>query len=380
MENTQEMHSELFTALRKNISLAVHGDMRRLKTLTWAVLGLCSSKSANISDWTEVVISRARYAASRERRFQRWLHNEHITPDTFYPPLLKAALADWDQDQRAYVALDTSVLSNGYVLIRTALIYRGRALPVAWRVIKHSSATVSYEDYSPVLEQTKKALPEKLEIVLLAEAEDKMSQGDYDGAIQDLGDIVTGNEDQAEDFFKKGNHFLMEQKFSKAIVAFKKAIKLNSLFIKAYTGIAEAYKLKGDMDSYKAFLQKAADEYARLDDFLEVRKIFSQILKCDANAPNPYNTLGINLRKEGKYPQALEAYKQALNLDPNDENIHYNVAKSYYFANEMERTRHSLEQALTINPDFQEARDFYRKVTGGDWDPDGRSMIQKQVL
>lgn len=169
MENTQEMHSELFTALRKNISLAVHGDMRRLKTLTWAVLGLCSSKSANISDWTEVVISRARYAASRERRFQRWLHNEHITPDTFYPPLLKAALADWDQDQRAYVALDTSVLSNGYVLIRTALIYRGRALPVAWRVIKHSSATVSYEDYSPVLEQTKKALPEKLEIVLLAD-------------------------------------------------------------------------------------------------------------------------------------------------------------------------------------------------------------------
>jgi len=220
----------------------------------------------------------------------------------------------------------------------------------------------------------------EIEDNLLAEAEDKMSQGDYDGAIQDLGDIVTGNEDQAEDFFKKGNHFLMEQKFSKAIVAFKKAIKLNSLFIKAYTGIAEAYKLKGDMDSYKAFLQKAADEYARLDDFLEVRKIFSQILKCDANAPNPYNTLGINLRKEGKYPQALEAYKQALNLDPNDENIHYNVAKSYYFANEMERTRHSLEQALTINPDFQEARDFYRKVTGGDWDPDGRSMIQKQVL
>lgn len=220
----------------------------------------------------------------------------------------------------------------------------------------------------------------EIEDNLLAEAEDKMSQGDYDGAIQDLGDIVTGGGDQAEDYFKKGNHFLVEQKFSKAIVAFKKAIKLNSLFIKAYTGIAEAYKLKGDLDSYKAYLQKAADEYARLDDFLEVRKIFSQILKCDANAPNPYNTLGINLRKEGKYLQALEAYKQALNLDPNDENIHYNVAKSYYFANEIEKTRHSLEQALTINPDFQEARDFYRKVTGGDWDPDGRSMIQKQVL
>ena len=219
----------------------------------------------------------------------------------------------------------------------------------------------------------------EIEDRLIAEAEDKMAQGDYDGAIEDLGEVFSGNSEQAEDYFKRGSQYLVEHKFAKAIVAFKKAIKLNSLFIKAYTGIAEAYKLKGDMDKYKVYLQKAADEYARLDDFIEVRRIFSRILKCDANAPNPYNTLGINLRKEGKYQQALEAYKQALNLDPNDENIHYNVAKSYYFANEIDKTKHCLEQALSINPEFQEASDFYRKVAGHDWDPDGKSMIQKQT-
>jgi hypothetical protein len=34
------------------------------------------------------------------------------------------------------LALDTSQLPLGYVLIRLSLIYRGRAIPVAWRIIK----------------------------------------------------------------------------------------------------------------------------------------------------------------------------------------------------------------------------------------------------
>ena len=68
-----------------------------------------------------------------------------------------------------YVALDTSVLPNGYVLIRTSLVYRGRALPIAWRVLKHSSASVSYDDYEIVLQQTRDALPSEMVIVLLAD-------------------------------------------------------------------------------------------------------------------------------------------------------------------------------------------------------------------
>jgi hypothetical protein len=169
MGDSVQMYRTLISALWAHIPRCVFGDVRRLMTLAWAVIGLCLTKKVSFNHWGEVVTSNAQYAASHERRFRRWLNNKCVVPATFYPPLLQAALADWQAGERVYVALDTTVLPGGYVLIRTALIYRGRALPVAWRVLKHDSAAVSYADYEPVLRQTRQALPQGLVIVLLAD-------------------------------------------------------------------------------------------------------------------------------------------------------------------------------------------------------------------
>jgi hypothetical protein len=132
-------------------------------------VGLCLTKTINFNKWGEGVISNAQYAASHQRRFQRWLRNEHVKPVPFYELLLKVALGTWKLTDIIYLALDTSVLPKGYVLIRSSLVYRGRAIPVSWRVFKHGSATVGYEDYAPVLEQALALLPKGLRIVLLAD-------------------------------------------------------------------------------------------------------------------------------------------------------------------------------------------------------------------
>jgi hypothetical protein len=163
------MYRTLFTAFLEHIPPSVFGDTRRLKVLAWAVIGLCITQEVSFNQWGEVVISSAKYAASYMRRFERWLYNRYIEPSTFYPPLLRAALTDWQPGKRMYVPLDTSVLPNGYVLIRTSLVYRGRALPIAWRVFKHDRAEVGYADYKVVLEQTRAALPKGAVVVLLGD-------------------------------------------------------------------------------------------------------------------------------------------------------------------------------------------------------------------
>ena len=170
MTDSRQMFGTLMRAFLLNLPRSTWGDIRRLVTLAWAVVGLCVSRKASLSSWGEAVESQAKQAASHTRRFQRWVDNTHVHIQALYAPLVRAALADWKATGRAYVALDVSVIKGSpFVLIRTSLIYRGRAIPLAWRVLKHASATVGYAGYEPVLEQTLACLPPGLDVVFMAD-------------------------------------------------------------------------------------------------------------------------------------------------------------------------------------------------------------------
>ena len=168
--DARQMFSTLMRAFLQHLRRAVWGDIRRLVVLAWAVVALCLTKKVSLPGWSEVIESRARYAASPVRRFARWLDNAHVESQVFYAPLARAALADWQPTGRLYLALYASVIKGSpYVLVRVSLIYRGRAIPLAWRVLEHASASVGFADYVGVLEQTCACLPVGLEVVLLAD-------------------------------------------------------------------------------------------------------------------------------------------------------------------------------------------------------------------
>jgi len=166
MESTPQLYDTIIQVLRQ---YAPCRDVRHLKTLAWMMVGVILSGQIHLSAWTVYVRSRARYAASVIRRFRRWLANDRVDVAALYNPLIQQALADWGP-HRLYVALDTSMIWNTYCLIRFSLIYRGRAIPLAWKVVVHSSATIAYEVYAPLLDQLAALLkPHPGAIVLLAD-------------------------------------------------------------------------------------------------------------------------------------------------------------------------------------------------------------------
>jgi hypothetical protein len=170
MSDSHHLFIRLMFAFTKRIPRSAWGDIRRLVVLAWAVVGLTFSKKVSFSGWGEVVESQAQYAASHARRFSRWMHNQQVSVPVWYAPLVQSTLLDWAQGPRAYLALDASVLDGtGLVLIRVGLIYRGRAIPLAWRVLEHASAMVGFEDYRAVLEHVQQSLPEGLRPTLLAD-------------------------------------------------------------------------------------------------------------------------------------------------------------------------------------------------------------------
>lgn len=198
------------------------------------------------------------------------------------------------------------------------------------------------------------------------DAREMVDMGNFDDAIEAFEEIVS-EQNLARKYYDMGCKYLVKQKYGQAIIAFKKAVKINDLFAEAYKGLAEAYKGKSDMEQYKVFMQKAAEVYAQFDRMEETKELFIEVLKYDAAAPNPFNTLGVRLRKSGDLAGALHAYRQAIELTPDDENIYFNMSKAHYFMGNIAEAKVSVEDAMQHNPGFVEGRKLYRKLFGKDY-------------
>ncbi len=110
--------------------------LTHLTTCLWMVVALVHTGSVNLTRWLPYVPCRGFYAQSQQRRLQRWLHNQRINIHRLDKPLIQAALANW-QEENIYLSLDTSLFWDEYCLVRLAVVHRGRALPLVWRVMEH---------------------------------------------------------------------------------------------------------------------------------------------------------------------------------------------------------------------------------------------------
>jgi hypothetical protein len=132
------------------------------------IIGLLESKTINLPEWATFTNSRAKFAQSTVRRFSRWMHNYRIKIYDLYGPIIADALADWG-NYTIYLALDTTMLWNTFCQIRLSVIYRGRAIPVLWKTIKHGSSTVAFVEYRDLLKEAKKLLPLGANVIFLAD-------------------------------------------------------------------------------------------------------------------------------------------------------------------------------------------------------------------
>ena len=74
------------------------------------------------------------------------------------------------------------------------------------------------------------------------------------------------------------------------------------------------------------------------------------------------NNLGIIYRRRGRYEMAVRQYKKAIKVNPRDENIYYNLARTYFEWRRWKKALAALTKALKINPDFAEAKALAQTV------------------
>lgn len=158
-------------------------DRRCLVTFAWAIVGLLLEKNVHLSKWG-LHRSGQMKAASKQRQFVRWLKNAKIDAAEIYRQLAQIALADW-MGQTIYLALDSSSLWDEFVLVRVALIYRGRALPLSWVILQQQSTMIAFEKYKSILKAAAAILPKQCRVILLADR--GFDDNDLFCAARDLG-------------------------------------------------------------------------------------------------------------------------------------------------------------------------------------------------
>jgi hypothetical protein len=143
-------------------------DVRHRQTLCWMISGMIQSQNVHLNGFGVYVKSRAQVAQSHQRRFRRWLSNRRIDVMSAHHALLKQALSTW-QHKRLYLSLDTTMVWNCFCIVWVGVVYRGRTIPVAWRVVPQSSSTVRLWTIQRVLRQAARLIPDGIVVVLLAD-------------------------------------------------------------------------------------------------------------------------------------------------------------------------------------------------------------------
>ena len=65
-----------------------------------------------------------------------------------------------------------------------------------------------------------------------------------------------------------------------------------------------------------------------------------------------FNKLGIALRGQGKWKEAIQNYSRALKISPNDEGLHYNMGMAWFDGGDIHQAVKCFDKALKRNPDF----------------------------
>jgi tetratricopeptide (TPR) repeat protein len=75
-----------------------------------------------------------------------------------------------------------------------------------------------------------------------------------------------------------------------------------------------------------------------------------------------YNSNGIRFRREGAYDKAIGEFEKALAILPDDEGLHYNMARVLVEKEDWNRAKASIQEALKINPLFKEGNDLLKHI------------------
>ncbi len=115
-------------------------------------------------------------------------------------------------------------------------------------------------------------------------------------------------------------------------------------------------------DSYAKVARQVGDAFLEAGMMAEAQDVLMEGLSFYPKDLHLYNRLGIAYRKQKKFREAMKNYEQAIEIDPENENLFYNLGRASYEAGDWDKSAEAMNRALQLYPDFEEARTFLKQV------------------
>jgi Transposase DDE domain len=142
---------------------------RHLTTLAAMISGIVGSQSTQLPKIATQVPDGTK-PESRGKRFARWVRNDRITTDVYFVPYAQLLLAHLAL-QTLVLIIDGSVVGRGCVALMMHVVYKGRALPLAWLVRQGKKGHFPEDWHIALVEQVQALLPAGAQVVLLGDGE-----------------------------------------------------------------------------------------------------------------------------------------------------------------------------------------------------------------
>src|SRR6266403_4043325 len=142
---------------------------RHLNTLAALISGIVGSKSTQLPHIATKVPDGTK-PESRVKRFARWCDNAHILEEVYFLPYADVLLRHLAL-QTVVLVMDGSGVGRGCTALMIHVVYKGRALPLAWRVRQAPKGHFPEALHIALVELIREVIPEGAQGVFVGDGE-----------------------------------------------------------------------------------------------------------------------------------------------------------------------------------------------------------------
>jgi hypothetical protein len=175
LEEPMHVNFHTYRTIKRSLAQVLHTranthQEQHLNTLALLICGIVGASHVQFEQIAEHAPIRRRKNESLITRFRRWVKHDAITPEAVWLPFARAVLQSLPHDP-LYILVDGTTAGRGCMLLMASVVYRHRAIPLLWSVVKGKKGHLPQEVHCALIRRLQAVIPTDAQVVVLGDGE-----------------------------------------------------------------------------------------------------------------------------------------------------------------------------------------------------------------